>query len=364
MTQTKKQKSKQDIKAWLRARFWRKGSLPRAIFELLKATIDEWSRDNAAQLGAALAYYTALSLAPLLVLVVVILSMVLGNTTAGEQIVFYTSRMVGPNAAEIVETILSNAEVTSSGVLATVISIGMLMFGASGVFGQLKIALNSVWELRGVPNRKVSGIVKEQVVSFVMMLAAGSLLIGSLMVNTMIAGLEQTIGTVLPATSNLIRLLFYLESTEVARFIFSFAVFTVLFAFIYKTVPDADIAWSDVWIGGAATSFLFTTGNLLIGIYLARSSMSSVYGAAGSLVALLVWVYYSAQVFFLGAEFTQVYANTYGSRILPDNDAVAVMRELRTRNELSEMFNVARGDSAGRDGKKSRGRTAKVSKAD
>jgi membrane protein len=316
----------------------RADSIPKAILYLLQETFAEWSRDNASQLGAALAYYTALSLAPLLVLIVVILSLVFGATSAEGEIITGTQQMLGQDAADVISTILRNAEVTGSGILATVISIGMLMFGASGMFGQLKHALNTVWELKQKSGRGVTGMLKERLISFTMVFVAGILLITSLMFDTLAAGLEGAIGAWLPTAPQLTQFIAYIQTIQAAKFLFSFLIFTFLFAFIYKAVPDAEIAWSDVWIGGAATSFLFTAGNVLIGIYLGRSSVRSAYGAAGSLVALLVWVYYSAQVFFLGAEFTQVYANTYGSRILPDDDAVAVLREMRTRKEIFEMM--------------------------
>jgi membrane protein len=310
----------------------------KAILALLKETVAEWSRDNASQLGAALAYYTALSLAPLLVLVVVTLSLVFGDTSVQGEIVDGTRKFIGQDVATVVGSILRNAGTSGSGILATVISVGMLMFGASGVFGQLKHALNTVWELKQKPGRGVTGMIKERLISFAMMLGAGSLLIVSLMFDTLVSVLGGAIGTWLPAAPDLTQLFAFLQTLQVAKFLFSLLIFTLLFAFVYKTVPDAEIAWSDVWIGGVATSFLFTLGNLLIGLYLGRSSVGSAYGAAGSLVAFLVWVYYSAQVFFFGAEFTQVYANMYGSRILPDDDAVAVLRKTRTRKEVFDMM--------------------------
>jgi membrane protein len=316
-------------------RIW---SILKAVGALLKETVAEWTRDDASQLGAALAYYTALSLAPLLVLVVVIFSLVFGNTSVEGEIVNGTQQLFGPGVSTVIRTILSNAGTSGSSILATVISIGMLIFGASGVFGQLKNALNTVWELRRKPDRGVTSMIKERLVSFAMVLAAGSLLVVSLIFDTLLSALGGAIGTLLPAAPALTQLFAFLQTLQVAKFLFSSIIFSVLFTFIYKTVPDAEIAWSDVWIGGTVTALLFTVGNLLIGLYLGRSSLGSAYGAAGSLVAFLVWVYYSAQVFFLGAEFTQVYANMYGSRILPDDDAIAVLRETRTRSELFEMM--------------------------
>jgi membrane protein len=313
-------------------------SVLKAVVALLKETVAEWSRDDASQLGAALAYYTALSLAPLLVLVVVIFSLVFGNTSVETEIVNGTQQLFGQNVSAVIRTILSNAGTSGSSILATVISIGMLIFGASGVFGQLKNALNTVWELRRKPDRGVTGMIKERLISFAMVLAAGSLLVVSLIFDTLLSALGGAIGTLLPAAPALTQLFAFLQTLQAAKFLFSLIIFSLLFAFIYKTVPDAEIAWSDVWIGGTVTALFFTVGNLLIGLYLGRSSVGSAYGAAGSLVAFLIWVYYSAQVFFFGAEFTQVYANMYGSRILPDDDAIAVLRETRTRRELFDMM--------------------------
>jgi membrane protein len=316
-------------------RIW---SVLKAIFALLKETVNEWSRDNASQLGAALAFYTALSLAPLLVLVVVMINLVFGSTSYTGEIVNGMRQLIGQDAASVTRIVLENAGTSGSSVLATVISIGMLMFSASAVFGQLKNALNAVWELRRKPEEGVTKVIKDRLISFVMVLVAGSLLIASLLFDTALSMLGGAIGSWLPAVPVVTQSFAFLQSIQAAKFVFSLVIFATLFAFIYKTVPDAEIAWSDVWIGGTVTSLLFTGGNLLIGLYLGRGSVGSAYGAAGSLVALLVWVYFSAQVFFFGAEFTQVYANRYGSRILPDDDAVAVLRETRTRGEVFDMM--------------------------
>jgi membrane protein len=298
-----------------------------AAVDLIKETVREWSNDRAAELGAALAFYTALSLAPLLVLVVVLAGAVLGRSGIQNQIVNQASSAIGQNAASLFQTILQNAGNRGSGLIATVISLTMLMFGASGVFGQLKKTLNQVWELEASSKRGIWGIVKNRLVAFAMVLGAGALLVASLSLDSALAALDSTLGTAIPALPALTNLTQILRTAQVAKFFVSFVVFAALFAFIYKTVPDAKIGWEDVWIGGAATSLLFTVGNLLIGLYLGRGTVGSAYGAAGSLVAFLVWVYYSAQVFFFGAEFTQVYADKYGSKVRPDDDAVRITRE-------------------------------------
>lgn len=297
------------------------------VVDLLKETVQEWSDDNAAQLGAALAFYTALSLAPLLVLIVVLAGLLVGGGGIQGQLVDQAGAAVGQNAASVFETILENAGDSGSGLLATVISLAMLMFGASGVFGQLKNALNRVWELEADPERGIKGMIEDRLAAFAMVLGAGALLIASLTLDSALAALDATLGSAIPALPSLVSLAEILRTVQVAKFFVSFVVFAALFAFIYKAVPDAEIAWGDVWIGGAATSLLFTIGNLLIGLYLGRGTVGSAYGAAGSLVAFLVWVYYSAQVFFFGAEFTQVYADKYGSTIRADEDAVRVTDE-------------------------------------
>ncbi len=298
-----------------------------AAVDLIKETVREWSDDRAAELGAALAFYTALSLSPLLVLVVVLAGAVLGRSGIQSQIVDQAGSAIGQNAASLFQMILKNAGNRGSGLIATIISLTMLMFGASGVFGQLKKTLNQVWKLEASPERGIWGIVKNRLAAFAMALGAGVLLVASLSLDSALAALDSTLGTALPALPALTNLVQILRTAQVAKFFVSFVVFAALFAFIYKTVPDAEIAWEDVWIGGAATSLLFTVGNLLIGLYLGRGTVGSAYGAAGSLVAFLVWVYYSAQMFIFGAEFTQVYADRYGSTVRPDDDAVRVHDE-------------------------------------
>lgn len=290
---------------------------------LIQETIRAWNEDDASQLGAALAFYTALSLAPLLVLVVVLARTLFGSDGIQGEIVAQARSVVGQDAASVFQTVLQNAGSSGSGLLATIISLIMLVFGASGVFSHLKSALNRVWELKPGPERGVvKGIIKDRLIAFAMVFGAGALLVTSLTIDSILAALNATLDTAIPALSSPVML----RTAQVVKFFVSFGLFAALFAFTYKTVPDAEVAWGDVWIGGAVTSFLFTTGNLLIGIYLGRSTVGSAYGAAGSLVAFLVWVYYLAQAFFFGAEFTQIYADKYGSKVQPNEDAVRIPR--------------------------------------
>ncbi len=288
------------------------------LVELLKATAADWSEDNAARLAAALAYYSAISLAPLLVILVGIAGLVLGPEGARGEIAGQISGLIGPQGAEAVQDIIANASQPSSGVVATLIGIATLLWGASGVFGALQDGLDTIWEVTRERGRGIAGLIKDRFFSLTMVLGVGFLLMVSLLLSTALAAAGKFLGHMLPVSSWVLQIL---------NFGISFGVITLLFALIYKVLPDAVIAWSDVWIGAAMTSLLFTIGKLLIGLYLGRSMATSAYGAAGSLIAILVWVYYSAQILFFGAEFTQVYANNYGARLRPAKNAVRATGE-------------------------------------
>lgn len=310
----------------------------RIAVTLIRETFKAWNRDNAQQLGAALAFYTALSLAPLLVLLIVIAGQLLGDAAARNEIQAATQNVIGADAASVVESVIQNASTSGSSVVATVISFVMLMVGASGVFVQLRKALNIVWALAPKPERGLLGMLRDRLISFIMVLAAGSLLIAFLALDTVAGALNEAFGPLLTGLPSFSRFVQILQTLQTVKLLVSFAVFALLFALIYKALPAATIAWRDAWIGAGVTSLLFTLGNFLVGFYLRRSTVGSAYGAAGSLVALLVWVYFSALVFFFGAEFTQVYANYYGSRIVPDPDAVRIVRQRRSEQEVSNLL--------------------------
>lgn len=310
----------------------------KSIFTLLRETLKAWNRDNARQLGAALAFYTALSFAPLIVLLIVVAGQLFGSVAARNEIQTTMQSVVGSSAAGVIQTIIQNASTSDSSLLATLISFVTLMFSASRVFGQLRKALNMVWGLAQKPGRGLWGTIRNYLISFLMMLAAGSLLIAVLALDTVSGLINEAFGPYINAIPNLTRTLQVLRTLQTTKLFFSFGVFSLIFGFVYKTVPDAHIDWRDALIGGAFTSLLLTLGNTLVGFYLRSSSVGSAYGAAGSLIALLVWVYYSAQGLFLGAEFTKVYANTYGSRIIPDTDALHVVHQQRSRQEISDLM--------------------------
>jgi membrane protein len=278
------------------------------IKALLKMTADNWFIHKVPRLGAALAFYTMLSIAPLLVVVIAIAGFFFGRQAAQGQIVWQIQDLVGRDGAEAIQTMLKGAYKPAAGALATMLGLITLFFGASSVVAELRDALNTIW---CVPTRKaqsgwksIVGTLRDRTLAFAVVLGVGFLLLVSLAVNAALSAIGGAFGNYLPTPEWVL---------QAVNFLFSFLVIAFLFSLMYKLLPDVPVEWSDVWLGGAITSLLFTIGKLLIGIYLGRAGISSTYGAAGSLVILLVWVYYSAQIFFLGAEFTLAYAQTYGS---------------------------------------------------
>jgi membrane protein len=276
-----------------------------AVRSFLVEVFREFSNDDALTLGAALAYYTVFSLAPLLVLSIAIAGLVFGRAAAQGQIVAQISDVLGPAGAGTIEDMIERASQPASGLVATVASLATMIFGASGVFGQLQSSLNRIWGAETIRRTGVAGQLQRRLLSFTMILGIGFLLLVSLGLSAVLSGVHQLVNRVFPVLGDFL---------PVGNFALSFALVTALFAMIFKLLPDARIEWRDVWLGAAVTALLFTIGKALIGLYLGRAGVTSVYGAAGSLVLVLLWVYYSAQLLFLGAEFTEVYSRRYGSR--------------------------------------------------
>ena len=297
----------------------------KVVWGFIKEAFEDWSEDRASTLAAALAYYTIFSLAPLLIIAIAIAGLAFGREATQGQIVNQISGLIGSEGAKGIETLIENASKPSSGVIATAFGIIVLLIGSSGFFGQLQEGLNTIWEVKPRPGRGILGIMKDRFLSFTMVLGVGFLLLVSLVISAGLVALGEILGTFMPGT---------VIVGYILNVIISLLVTTLLFAMIFKILPDVKISWKDVWIGAAATAFLFTVGKLLLGLYLAKANIASAYGAAGSLVVILVWVYYSAMILFLGAEFTQVYANRYGSRIVPDRDAVPVTEEARAQQGM------------------------------
>jgi membrane protein len=271
----------------------------------LKATAARWFDINAPRLGAALAFYTMLSIAPLLVVCIGIAGMVFGEKAAQDQIAYQIQNVVGYQSSQAIQTLLQRTGPPASGLAAATIGLFMLLFGASGVFGELRDSLNEVWGVKASNSSGIMGMIRYRFFSFAMVLGIGFLLLVSLILSAIIAAAGKVFAYYLPTPELVLHLI-----TTVATFV----MVTVLFALLYKVVPDIRIEWQDVWIGAAVTSSLFSLGKFLIGLYLGKASVGSAYGAAGSLVIFMVWVYYSAQIFFLGAEFTRTFAERHGSR--------------------------------------------------
>jgi membrane protein len=275
--------------------------------DLFKQTWTEFGEDKAPRLGAALAYYTIFSIAPLLLLAVAIAGMVFGQEAATNQISSQLSRVFGAETAKSIEEMIENAAKPATGTFATIVGIITLFLGASGVFGQLKDALNTIWDVDEKKSGGFLGLIKGRFLSMAMVMGVVFLLLVSLIFDAVIAAMGEYMTGLLPGTEALL---------QGASFVISFALVTGIFAMIFRYLPDVSprIEWRDVWFGAAFTAFLFTVGKIALGLYLGKGAVGSAYGAAGSLVVLLVWVYWSAQILFFGAEFTQVYARSRGSK--------------------------------------------------
>lgn len=284
----------------------------KSVLRLLRQTVVEWSEDKAPQLGASLAFYSALSIAPLLVIALGVAASFLDEQTARGRVIQEFRGLVGSEGGKAIEDMIDSANKPGTGVVATILSIVTLLFGASGVFGQLQDALNTIWEVKPKSGRGILGFIRDRFLSFAMVLGVAFLLLVSLLLTTAIAALGLSVDR-LPDGLHWL--------AQFINFTVSFVIIAVLFALIFKLLPDVKMAWSDVWLGAVVTAVLFAVGKLAIGLYLGHSAMASSYGVAGSFVVLLVWTYYSAQILFFGAELTQVYANTFGSRILPSENA-------------------------------------------
>jgi membrane protein len=285
----------------------------KSIWQFLKTTVNEWVEAEPFQLAAALSYYTLFSLAPLLLIAIGVAGFVFGREAAQNQIVETLQGMIGQDSAKTVqEMIQASNEKPKAGMLSTIIGFVALLFGAGGVVGQLQTSLNRIWEVKPKPGQGIWGFLRQRFFSFAMVLAIGFLLLVSLVVTAVLSSFTGMLSSFLGDAT------FVGHTIDI---VVSFGFVTLLFALIYKYVPDVEIQWRDVWVGAALTSILFTLGKYLIGLYIGTSGVSSTFGAAGSLITILVWVYYSSLIFFLGAEFTRVYATEYGSGVAPAENA-------------------------------------------
>jgi membrane protein len=289
----------------------------RRIWQLLKITFSQWRQDQASLMAAALAYYTVFSLAPLLIIVIAIAGTVFGEQAAKGELVMQMQGLIGKDGAQLIQTAIENASQLdpSQGPIPTLINISLLLSGASVIFGQLQKSLNRIWNVEPKPGHSILDFLRQRFLSFSMVLVIAFLLLVSLVISTILVILGNYLRDLVPGFTYLWQLL---------NFLVSFGIVTLLFAMMFKILPDAKIDWKDVWMGAALTALLFDIGKFLLGFYLGKTSLASAYGAAGSLVIILTWVFYSAQILFLGAEFTQVYVRSGGKEIAPADYAMRV----------------------------------------
>lgn len=277
----------------------------RALFDLCKQTFASWRADYAPSMGAALAYYTVFSVAPLILIVISVVGLVFGREEARGEIFEQISGLMGAEGARAVQVMLEALNKPRQGIVATVAGVVLLMVGATTVFGELQDAFDRIW--RAPARQNVNGmldLLRVRLLSFSMIMGIGFLLVVSLIVNAALAAVGEWWAPVFGGWARV---------AQEVNSVFGFAIVTVGFAMIFKIMPRVSVQWRDVWIGAAVTAVLFTVGKYLIGLYIGKTGIASGYGAAGSLVVVLVWVYYSAQIFLLGVEFTWVYAHEYGS---------------------------------------------------
>jgi membrane protein len=288
----------------------------KGMVALFKNTASEWIQDKCPQLGAALAYFTVFSLAPLVLVLLAVFGLIFGGSDqARQKITEQLQYFVDPSGIKVIQDIATNASRPQAGIIATTIGVVLALFGASGVFGQLQEALNTIWGVKPKPGGGLMGFIRTRFLSFAMVGGVCFLLLVSLTVETLLRGLSQYLKNAMPGGDVLALALFLL---------FDLAVVILLFAMIFRYLPDAKIAWRDVWVGATLTAILFALGKFVLGLYLGSGAAGSAYGAASSLITLLLWIYYAAQILLFGAEFTQVYANTYGTRVEPQEYAVKV----------------------------------------
>ena len=294
----------------------------KSIWSILKQTFSEFSEDNVLRLSAALAYYSIFSIGPLLAIIVGLAGLAFGSESVRHQIEQQLQGMLGERSAKTVESMMS-AQKQGTSLITTIVGVVVLLFGAAGVFGQLQDSLNTIWEVKPKPGAGIWNTLRNRFLSFSMVLGVGFLLLVSMALSTALSALTSHFG--------------HSGASWMAHgldFVVSFAVVTLLFAMIFKYLPDVHVPWSKVWVGAIGTTVLFSIGKILLGLYLGRQSTSSAYGAAGSVILILLWVYYASVILFFGAEFTQVYAKRSGAIIRPTAYSVPVTAEERAQQGM------------------------------
>lgn len=278
------------------------------IGNLIKTTFKQWSDDQASSYAAALAYYTIFSLGPLLIICVAVASVFIDKNVFQGQIIHQFGGMIGPGGAEQIRTILENTNKPADDIKTMVIGIVVLVFGASGLFSQLQLGLNAIWHVKLKPDQGIFRVIKTRILSFSMVLVVAFFLLVTSVLSVLISAFSAYLTTFLPEST--VKVLLLLD------FSLSLGVVTLLFAMIFKILPDVDVHWSNVWLGAFVTAVLFILGKTLLGVYFSKSNIGGPFGAAGSLIIILVWFFYSAQILFLGAEFTKIYTTRKNPKLI------------------------------------------------
>ena len=297
----------------------------KSVVNLFKQTFKEFGEDKVLRLSAAMAYYAIFSIGPLLILIVSLAGLVFGEETVRKEVTAQIQGMVGEKSMKVVDSMMT-AQKHSTTIGATIVSGIGLLFGAAGVFGQLQDSLNTIWEVKSKPGMGIKGFIRQRFLSLAMVLGVGFLLLVSLALSAFLSASTGYIGGVVHMPAWV---------TQLLNNVVSFFVISLLFALIFKVLPDAKVAWKDVWFGAVGTALLFTAGKFLLGLYLGRESTTSAYGAGSAFVLILMYIYYSSLILFFGAEFTQVYAKLSGSPVVPKHHAVAVSERERENEGMS-----------------------------
>ncbi|WP_308131786.1 YihY/virulence factor BrkB family protein [uncultured Flavobacterium sp.] len=287
---------------------------------LLKNTISEFNDDNAIKLSASLSYYTIFAIPPLMIIIITLCGFFFGKDAVTGELYGQINRLVGNDAAIQIQNAIKNVELSDSNAFAAIFGGVMLLIGASGVFAEIQSSINFIWGLKAKPNKGFKKFIQNRLMSFSMIVSVGFLLLVSLLVNSIMDLLSAKLRSYFQEGTIYI---FY-----VLNLLLVFAIITLLFTIIFRTLPDGKIRWKDAFIGSSFTAVLFMVGKFAIGLYLGNSTVASVYGAAGSIIIILVWVYYSAIILYFGAEFTKVYAKAYGGSISPNEYSVEIQKEI------------------------------------
>jgi membrane protein len=294
----------------------------KTVWEMVKQSFSEWNDDKCPRLGAALSYYTIFSLAPLLLIVISVAGLFFGKQAAAGAIYQQIAGLVGSDAAKFIQEAVARANHPGKGIASLAVGVVALLVGATGVVIELQDSLNTVWKVVPKPNRGIWGFVRTRLISIAMIMALGFLLLVSLIFSAALAGLTGWLRSYVGDIALL---------GWVVDFVVSLGTISLLIAVIYKLLPEARVAWRDVWVGAPVTAALFILGKYLIGLYIGKASVGSAFGAAGSLAVLLVWIYYSTQLILLGAEFTRVYANRFGKKVVPTAQAEPAAQALKDK---------------------------------